>query len=104
MRSITVGQSRCNVPGEKSPPPAPPRLLSGAEFPPLHGLTEATTNFGLAAALDWAADWAEASMMRQAKSLAIIFQEQASQKPLSNGVNAGACKWELSSQGHRCGA
>ena len=71
MRFITVEQSRRNVPGEKSPPPPPPPFLSGAEFPSLHGLIEATTNFGLVPSPDWAGDCAEASMRRHAANLAI---------------------------------
>src|SRR5205809_4298271 len=101
MRSITVEQSRCNVPGDKSPPRPP--FLSGAKLPSLHGLIEATTNFGLVASPDWGADCAETSMKRQAVNLAMSPPGGANQHPLSNCVNGGTCKWELSSQGHRCG-
>src|SRR5262245_1418335 len=45
-RLITVVQFRCSVPGEKFPRP-PSRLPSGATSS-LHGLIEATSNFGLA--------------------------------------------------------
>jgi hypothetical protein len=83
MKPITVEHSRCNVPGEKSPPPPLPPSLSMAELPSPHGLIEATSNFGLAPIPGCAGDGAAASMRRQTANLTIIPTEQASQEPLS---------------------